>query len=58
MVIKASRITDILELAEYYACDVCGAYHPEDSVGDCDDPKTRFSALELDELHPEGWAEV
>jgi hypothetical protein len=50
--------TELTELAAYYACDVCGAYHPEDSAGDCDNPKTRFGYAELDALHPEGWVEL
>jgi len=43
----------------YYGCGVCGAWHPEDWMGDCSDSRTSFGFEELNAKHgAEGWMEI
>ena len=43
---------------KFYACDICGAWHPAEWNGDCRDDANRFSTYDLDDKYgpwPDGW---
>lgn len=46
-------------LPAFYACNVCHNLHPENWMGNCDDPRERFGRGELDgQYGMEGWVEI
>jgi hypothetical protein len=44
---------------KFYACGICGSYHPADWNGDCREDAKRFAPDELDAKYGwDGWEET